>query len=57
MPFFINMKSKDLMRTNQADGERHMDPVWLNGIVYYLSERDYTMNIWSFDPKNQIDVD
>ena len=56
MPIWIvNMKSKDLMRTNQADGERHMDPVWLNGIVYYLSERDYTMNIWSFDPKNQID--
>ena len=51
MPIWIiNMKTKDLMRTNQVDGERHMDPVWLNGIVYYLSERDYTMNIWSFDP-------
>jgi tricorn protease len=51
MPIWIvDMKTKDLLRTNQADGERHMDPVWLNGIVYYLSERDYTMNIWSFDP-------
>lgn len=54
MPIWIvNMKTKDLIRTNQADGERHMDPVWLNGVVYYLSERDYTMNIWSFDPKSK----
>ena len=32
------------------EGERQMDPVWLDGRVYYLSERDYASNIWSFDP-------
>ena len=54
MPIWVvNLTSKDLIQTHQADGERHMDPVWLNGIVYYLSERDYTMNIWSFDPKSK----
>jgi len=32
------------------EGERHMDPVWMDGIVYYLSERDWAGNVWSFDP-------
>ena len=52
MPIWIvNMKTKALTRTPQKDGERHLDPVWHNGLVYYLSERDYTSNIWSFNPK------
>jgi len=32
------------------EGERQMDPSWLDGRVFYLSERDYASNIWSFDP-------
>ncbi len=52
MPIWIvNMRSKKLIRTPQKDQERHLDPVWHNGSVYYLSERDYTSNIWSFNPK------
>jgi tricorn protease len=52
MPIWIvNMRNKKLTRTPQKDGERHLDPVWHNGLVYYLSERDYTSNIWSFNPK------
>src|SRR5690606_34631652 len=31
-------------------GERHLAPVWLDGKVYYLSERDWAGNVWSFDP-------
>ncbi|MGK7311028.1 MAG: S41 family peptidase [Candidatus Longimicrobiales bacterium M2_2A_002] len=34
----------------QLDGERHMAPVWLDGRVYYMSERDYASNVWSWDP-------
>ncbi|MCH2033235.1 MAG: PDZ domain-containing protein [Tenacibaculum sp.] len=50
MPIWIvNLKSKELQTTPQRDKERHLDPVWHNGIVYYLSERDYTSNIWSYD--------
>ena len=33
------------------EGERHMDPVWMHGVVYYLSERDWASNVWSFDPR------
>ncbi len=32
------------------EGERHMAPVWMDGVVYYMSERDWASNVWSFDP-------
>lgn len=54
MPIWIvDLETKDLITTPQLDRERHLDPTWLNGVVYYLSERDYTSNIWSFDPKTK----
>ena len=33
------------------EGERQMDPAWMDGVVYYLSERDWAGNVWSFDPR------
>ncbi|MFY0631605.1 MAG: PDZ domain-containing protein [Flavobacteriaceae bacterium] len=52
MPIWIvNLRTKKLTRAPQTDNERHLDPVWHNGIVYYISERDYTSNIWSFNLK------
>lgn len=51
MPVWVvNMKTKELIRAPQLDKERHLDPVWYKGKVYYISERDYLANIWSFDP-------
>jgi tricorn protease len=32
------------------DGERHMAPVWLEGVIYYMSERDWASNVWSWNP-------
>ena len=32
------------------EGERHLAPVWLDSKVFYMSERDYAANVWSFDP-------
>ena len=53
MPIWIvDMKTKKLQRTPQPTAERHLDPVWFDGKVFYISERDYTANIWSFDPKS-----
>ena len=37
-------------RTTPWEGERHLEPVWLDGVVYYLSERDWAANVWSWDP-------
>lgn len=50
-PIWIaDMKTFELMQTPQTDNERHTDPVWLNNVVYFLSERDYANNVWSFNP-------
>ena len=51
MPIWIvNLQTKELERTPQKDQERHLDPVWYDGEIYYISERDYAANIWSYDP-------
>ncbi|TMM31922.1 protease [Polaribacter aestuariivivens] len=52
MPIWIvNLKTKELIKTPQLDGERHVNPVWYNSDVYYISERDFTANIWSYNLK------
>jgi tricorn protease len=48
--WIVDLKKFSLKSTPQTDNERHTDPVWLNGLVYFLSERDYANNIWSFNP-------
>ncbi|WP_286756581.1 S41 family peptidase [Roseivirga sp. UBA838] len=49
--WIVDLKNYDLKMTPQPDSERHTSPVWLNGEVYYLSERDFANNIWKFNPK------
>ncbi|WP_445665996.1 S41 family peptidase [Fodinibius sp. AD559] len=49
--WIVDLKTNELQTTPRANRERHIDPVWMDGIVYFLSERDYTMNIWSYNPK------
>ncbi len=39
--------------TPTTEGERHMAPVWMDGVVYYMSERDWASNVWSYDPATQ----
>jgi tricorn protease len=38
-------------RTPPWEGERQMAPVWMDGVVYYLSERDWAANVWSWNPQ------
>ncbi|WP_431733809.1 S41 family peptidase [Chondrinema litorale] len=49
--WIVNTKDYSLKTTPRTDNERHTDPVWHKGIVYFLSERDYANNIWSFNPE------
>ena len=50
MPIWIqDMNTGALERTPRTDNERHLDPVWMGSKVYYLSERDFVSNIWSYD--------
>ncbi len=39
------------LRQPSWEGERQMDPTWMDGVVYYLSERDYAANVWAYDPR------
>ncbi|WP_111671195.1 S41 family peptidase [Algoriphagus litoralis] len=48
--WIVDLKDYSLTMTPQTDNERHTDPIWLGGKVYYISERDFLANIWSFDP-------
>jgi tricorn protease len=51
--WIVNMETKELAKIPQPTKERHLDPVWFNNKVLYLSERDYASNIWSFDIDTQ----
>jgi tricorn protease len=35
------------------EGERQMDPTWMDGTVYYMSERDWASNVWAYDPRTK----
>ena len=48
--WILDLEDYSLVTTLQTDGERHMQPIWLEDVVYFLSERDYASNIWSFRP-------
>jgi tricorn protease len=48
--WIVDLKDYSLKMTPQTDNERHTDPIWLGKKVYYISERDYLANIWSYDP-------
>lgn len=49
--WIVNMENYELVQTPRTDNERHTDPVWHDGSVFYLSERDFANNIWSFNPE------
>ena len=38
--------------TTPWEGERQFAPVWMDDLVYYMSERDYASNVWAYDPAN-----
>jgi tricorn protease len=48
--WIMDLEDHSLTTTLQTDGERHMNPIWHGGRVFFISERDYAANIWSFDP-------
>lgn len=51
--WIFDLKTKETVKTNQGDKERHSSPVWANGMLYFLSEQDYINNVWSYDPKTK----
>jgi tricorn protease len=47
--WIVSMEDYELT-TVPWEGERHMSPVWLDDTVYFLSERDWSKNVWSYAP-------
>lgn len=48
----VDLKTYERVMT-PWQGERHMNPSWLDGVVYYISERDYAANVWSWNPRTK----
>ena len=46
--WIVNLKSDDLVSPPWTDS-RDEDPVWVGTTVYFLSDRNGVMNVWSFD--------
>ncbi len=44
----IDLKSHDVEKL-PWDGANDNTPVWIDNTIYFLSDRDYCMNIWSYD--------
>jgi tricorn protease len=44
----IDLKTLDTVKIPGA-GANNLCPVWLDGVVYFLSDRDLAMNVWSYD--------
>ncbi len=54
MPIWIqHLQTGETTKTPQLDNERHLYPTWIGKTVYYLSERDYASNIWSYNTTTQ----
>jgi tricorn protease len=51
--WIVNLDNFELVQTPRTDNERHTDPVWHEGSVFYLSERDYANNVWSYNPETK----
>lgn len=47
--WILNMETLDFRQTPRTDNERHTSPVWIGNTVYYLSERDFANNVWSYN--------
>lgn len=47
--WIVNLETFDLVQTPRTDNERHDDPAWIGTDIFYLSERDYANNIWSYN--------
>lgn len=47
--WIFDMETYDFVQTPRTDNERHTSPVWIDNTVYYLSERDFANNVWSYN--------
>ena len=52
-PIWIyDTRSHDVVSPPWTDS-KDIDPVWVGDVVYFLSDRDWAMNVWSYDSKTK----
>ena len=44
----LDLKSHD-EQSLPWDGSNDLSPVWIDGIIFFLSDRDWAMNVWAYD--------
>ncbi|HEX2166299.1 MAG TPA: hypothetical protein VHG09_03580, partial [Longimicrobiales bacterium] len=47
--WILDMDDYDLEEVRPWDGSNDQDPVWVGDVIYFLSDRDWAMNVWSYD--------
>lgn len=50
--WILDLKSYDLETPPWTDS-KDIDPAWLGDAVYFLSDRDWLMNLWAYDTKSK----
>lgn len=48
--WIMNLDDLEVEEVTPWNGSNDMDPVWLGDKVYFLSDRDYAMNLYSYAP-------
>jgi len=46
----LNLSNLDETHLPNPDRSTDLHPVWQDGKIYFLSDRDWAMNVWSYDP-------
>ena len=47
--WIVDLKSYELVTPPWTDS-KDLDPAWVGGTVYFISDRDGTANVWSYEP-------
>jgi tricorn protease len=50
--WIVNLASHDLETPPWTDS-RDIDPAWVGETVYFLSDRDWLMNVWAYDTRSK----
>jgi tricorn protease len=50
--WILDLRSHDLV-TPPWEGSKDVNPAWVGETVYFLSDRDWLMNIWAFDTRSR----
>jgi tricorn protease len=51
--WILDLATHELETTPEWDGSKDIDPVWIDETIYFLSDRDWAMNVWSYDTRTK----